>query len=62
MSKVSFVAGGGANSIGRSFYRLKLGDYHLGVDWGGGYNSIYDEPQYDGPLDALLIFNSNTLS
>ncbi|MBI2063816.1 MAG: MBL fold metallo-hydrolase [Candidatus Yanofskybacteria bacterium] len=55
MSKVSFVAGGGANSIGRSFYRLKLGDYHLGVDWGGGYGSIYDEPQYDGPLDALLI-------
>lgn len=55
MSKVSFVAGGGANSIGRSFYRLKLGDFHLGVDWGGGYDSIYDEPQYDGPLDALLI-------
>lgn len=55
MSKVSFIAGGGANSIGCSFYRLKLGDFYLGIDWGGGYGSVYDEPQYDGPLDALLI-------
>lgn len=55
MSEISFVAGGGANSIGCSFYRLKLGDYHLGIDWGGGYGSIHDEPQYDGPIDALLM-------
>ncbi len=55
MSEVSFVAGGGANSIGRSFYRLRLGDYNLGIDWGGGYGAGYDEPHYDGPLDVLLM-------
>lgn len=55
MSEVSFIAGGGANSIGCSAYVLKLGDFYLMIDYGGGYDSIYDEPQYGGPLDALLL-------
>lgn len=57
MSGVSFVAGGGANSIGFSAYILKLGDFHLLIDWGGGYdpNNFSEEPQYDGFIDALLM-------
>lgn len=55
MSEVSFIAGGGANSIGCSAYILKLGDFHLLIDWGGGYDSLYDEPRHDGPVDALLL-------
>lgn len=55
MSEITFLAGGGANSIGCSFYRLKLGDKYIGIDWGGGYGSSSEEPQYDGPLDYLLL-------
>ena len=54
MSEVTFVSGGSV-PIGCSFSLLKLGNYHFGADWGGGYNSPDDQPQYDGPLDALWV-------
>lgn len=57
MSKVSFLAGGGANFIGKSFYRLKLGNVHIGIDWGGGFPD--GEPEYDGPLDYLFFSHAH---
>ncbi len=57
MSKVSFLAGGGANFIGKSFYRLKLGHIYLGIDWGGGFPD--GEPEYDGPLDYLFFSHAH---
>lgn len=57
MSRISFLSGGGANFIGKSFYRLKLGDVHLGVDWGGGFPD--GEPEYDGPLDYLFFSHAH---
>ena len=57
--EMTFLAGGGANFIGKSFYRFKLGDKLLGVDWGGGYGSPYDEPEYSGPLHWLFLSHAH---
>ncbi len=54
MSGTSYYSGGGV-PIGRNFHRLKLGERHLGIDWGGGYDSWDEEPIYDGPLDWLFL-------
>ena len=55
MSEVSYYSGGGI-PIQCNFHLLKLGDRHLGIDWGGGYSdSLDEEPVYDGPLDWLFL-------
>lgn len=62
MGKVSFIAGGGANNIGGSFYVLKVGDINIGLEFGanlGGWESI--EPVYSivPRLDYLLISHAH---
>lgn len=52
--KVSYYSGGGI-PIRCNFHRIKLGDRYLGIDWGGGYNSLDEEPIYDGKLDWLFL-------
>jgi len=54
VSEVSYYSGGGIPPW-CNFHLLKLGDKHLGVDWGGGYGSLDEEPVYDGPLDWLFL-------
>lgn len=54
MSGVSYYSGGGI-PIRCNFHLLKLGDKYLGIDWGGGYGSLGEEPVYDGPLDRLFL-------
>jgi len=54
VSEVSYYSGGGVPPW-RNFHCLRLGDRHLGVDWGGGYDSLDEEPVYDGPLDWLFL-------
>lgn len=55
MTRATFAAAGGANFIGASAYILKLSK-SLSVDWGHGVNQgSPDGPQYDGPLDYLLL-------
>jgi Cft2 family RNA processing exonuclease len=57
---VTYLAGGGASVIGNSFSLLNFdGKYRLGMDWGGGYDSIYNEPRYSGPLDCLFISHAH---
>lgn len=51
---VSFYAGGGI-PIGCSFHCLKLDDKYLGIDWGGSYTSLTEEPKYCGPLDWFFL-------
>jgi Cft2 family RNA processing exonuclease len=57
---VRYYSGGGANSIGKSFSLLVFdGKYHLGMDWGGGYENIYSEPRYNGPLNCLFVSHAH---
>jgi len=56
MSDAALVFGGGANFIGASFMCFRFGDTFVGIDWGGGYEKrAQDGPQYEGPLDHLLL-------
>jgi Cft2 family RNA processing exonuclease len=60
MSSIRYYSGGGANAIGNSFSMLAFDNkYYLGMDWGGGYGPISQEPQYSGPLDCLFISHAH---
>lgn len=54
-----YYAGGG-DSIGKSFSLLNFDNkYFIGLDWGGGYTSQYDEPRYNGQLDYLFVSHAH---
>jgi|GEM_PF-5698947 len=55
MSDVTFTSWGSANSIGPSCQVLSFGNYRVGIDYGAGNHSDEQEPQHDGPLDAIFI-------
>ena len=62
MGKVSFVAGGGANSIGGSFYVLKVGDINIGLEFGanlGGWEGIEPVHSIVPHLDYLLLSHAH---
>lgn len=54
MNNASYCSGGGI-PIRCNFHCLRLGDRYLGIDWGGGYGSLDEEPVYNGPLDWLFL-------
>lgn len=61
-SDVSFIAGGGANSIGGSFYVLKVGNKVIGIDYGGQLDrSLGFEPDFSvtDRLDYLLVTHAH---
>lgn len=62
-NKIIFVAGGGANSIGGSFYALKLGETILGIDCGGKFRCNIEDAAPDFSvvprLDYLFISHAH---
>lgn len=60
MSAKTFKAAGGANFIGASAYILKMKEEYLGVDWGQGVSGSPESPQYDGPLNNLLLTHAHS--
>ncbi|MFH1672437.1 MAG: MBL fold metallo-hydrolase [Pseudomonadota bacterium] len=61
-SEVSFIAGGGANSIGGSFYMLNVGNKVIGIDYGGQLNrSLGFEPDFSvtDRLDYLFVTHAH---
>jgi len=62
MGKVSFIAGGGANNIGGSFYVLKVGDINIGLEFGanlGGWEGIEPVHNIVPHLDYLLLSHAH---
>lgn len=62
-SKVSFIAGGGANFIGGSFYVLKFGDTFVGIDYGAKLRCNMEDAEPDFSvvpnLDYLLLSHAH---